>query len=92
MTTQLFSSSSDYCDLQVGCQSECRAVADLESRVGGFLSGLRAKRAENFYRPRPLFLNHALIYKPAMRTVGCNTMTGSAGGKLLEQRLIEFKN
>jgi len=29
---------------------------------------------------------------PAKRTVGYNTMTGSAGGKLLERRLIELKN
>ena len=56
------------------------AVADPESRVRGFLSGLRAKRAENFYCPRPFFLNQTLICKPATRTVGCNTMTltGSA--------------
>jgi len=68
------------------------SVVDPESRVGGFLSGLRTKRMENFYRPHPLFLNHTLICKPATRTVGYNMMTGSAGGKLLERRLIELKN
>jgi len=38
------------------------------------------------------FLNHTLICMPATRMVGCNTMTGSAGGKLLERRPIELKN